>query len=129
MAVRAYGISMGDLSEHFSRSEFACSCKCGQDTVDYMLLVVLEHLREHFGKPVFITEKGGNRCPMLNAIAGGADKSYHLIGKAADVQVEDVTPEDVYEFLCLNYPNSLGFGLYERHVHVDSRERPARWID
>jgi hypothetical protein len=36
---------MGDLSAHFSRSEFACKCGCGFDDVKPDLIEALEALR------------------------------------------------------------------------------------
>ena len=54
---------MGDVSDNFSRSEFACKCGCGFNSVDVALLDALEQVREKFG-PVSITS--GNRCPKHN---------------------------------------------------------------
>ena len=43
------------LNKYFHRSEFACKCGCGFDTVDTELLKVLTRLRVRFNKPVKIT--------------------------------------------------------------------------
>ncbi|BEB16509.1 hypothetical protein VEE45_23520 [Escherichia coli] len=49
------------LSKHFSRKEFKCKCgKCDYDTIDAELLVILEDVREHFGKPVIINSGGSD---------------------------------------------------------------------
>jgi hypothetical protein len=83
---------MGDLSKHFDRSEFRCkgeNCapsghgNCGQDTIDYALIEVLEQVREHFNVPVIIT--CGNRCAWHNQSVGGVPSSQHLLGRAADM--------------------------------------------
>ena len=52
-------------------------CKDGTDTVmvDEALTVVLQCIREHFGKPVTVTS--GYRTAAHNAAVGGA-KSSHL---------------------------------------------------
>ena len=55
---------MGDLSENFSRHEFACKCGCGNDTVDAELIRVLQSVRARFGKPI--------RFLALLALAGCA---------------------------------------------------------
>jgi uncharacterized protein YcbK (DUF882 family) len=116
---------MGDLSKNFSRSEFACTCGCGFDTVDAALLGILQALRDHFGESVTVTS--GCRCEAHNAAVGGAENSMHLTGKAADTVVDNVSPEDVYCYLFALYPDTCGIGLYEGWVHLDSRTERARW--
>lgn len=117
---------MGDLSENFSRSEFKCNCgECGQDTVDYALLNVLQRLRDYYNLGITITS--GNRCPAYNRSVGGAKNSSHVTSKAADIQVSTVRPEDVYSLLDQWYPNTYGIGLYNSWVHIDVRDQRARW--
>ena len=48
------------------------------------LLVVLDDLREFYGKPIKITS--GFRCTELNRLVGGSPTSAHVIGYAADLQ-------------------------------------------
>lgn len=115
---------MGDLSEHFSRKEFACNCGCGFDTVDAETLKVAEDVRRFLKTPVTINS--GCRCPAYNKKVGGAEKSQHVKARAADLGVAN--PEKVYEYLCTKYPGKYGFGLYPTFVHIDTRsDGPARW--
>lgn len=115
-----------NISKHFKRSEFACTCGCGYDTVDKRTLEILEDVREHFGQPVVITS--GCRCPKHNARVGGAPKSTHVQGRAADFRVHGITAQQVYDYLDEKYPYELGLGLYPTWVHVDTRtDCPARW--
>lgn len=116
---------MGDLSINFNRSEFACKCGCGFETVDSELLKVLETVRSHFNNPVTITS--GCRCSLHNSNVGGADNSKHLQGIAADIKVKDVPPESVYNFINKHAPNKYGVGLYDDWVHIDVRRIKARW--
>jgi uncharacterized protein YcbK (DUF882 family) len=118
---------MGDLSEHFNRSEFACRCGCGFDTVDAELIRVLEELRRWLrDSPVTILS--GCRCPIRNAVAGGAYQSQHLHGKAADIRVAGVDPSLVAECLEDQYPDRYGIGRYPTWTHIDVRSGPpARW--
>lgn len=113
------------ISKYFKRSEFSCRCGCGQDTVDAELLVILEDVREHFGKPVIINS--ANRCPTHNKKVGGAAKSVHLTGKAADIVVKGVEPSKVHAYLTNKYPDSYGIGKYNTFTHVDSRGYKSRW--
>lgn len=52
---------------------------------------VLEPLRQHIGKPIFISS--GYRCPKLNSHpeVRGATKSQHMKGEAADLRIPSLT--------------------------------------
>jgi len=115
---------MQKISEHFTRHEFACRCGCGFDTVDVYLVDILEMVRHHFGKPVIISS--GCRCVFHNEREGGAHKSQHLLGRAADIIVADTEPDDVADYL--DSIGAPGIGRYSTFTHVDSRsDRIARW--
>ena len=114
---------MGDISKNFSRSEMSCRCGCGFNTVDVELIAILEDLREHFDRPVRINS--ACRCEKHNKHVGGAKTSQHLIGRAADITVDDVSPIGVYTYLSDNL--SGGVGRYASFTHVDSRVNKARW--
>jgi len=118
-------------SPYFQRSEFACSCGCGFDTVDYELLKCLEYIREHFDRPVRITS--GCRCLKHNAAVGGAmpdadgtGGSQHLVGRAADIRVDGIDPQFVYELA--DNMEVGGLGEYSSWTHIDTRtDARARW--
>ena len=117
---------MGDLSTNFSRSEFACGCGCGLDTVDYMTLLVLEDVRSEMGKPIRITS--GCRCEAHNLHVGGSKGSQHLTGRAADFTVAGVSAAEVQAYLKFRYPDLYGIGCYEDFTHVDTRSNAGvRW--
>lgn len=115
---------MGDLSEHFSRKEMACKCKCGFDSATPELVKLLETIRERFGKPVHINS--GCRCGKHNRMVGGAADSRHVHGDAADITVEGVPPSQVYDF-CDEFNQNGGCGSYASWTHVDTRGYKARW--
>lgn len=109
-------------------------CRDGSDTVmvDETLTVVLQCIREHFGKPVTITS--GYRTAAHNAAVGGAKSSQHLLGRAADIRVEGVSVEDVAAYTESLMPDWGGVGRYPVKagraagwVHVDTRADKARW--
>jgi len=116
---------MGDLSEHFSRHEFACKCGCGWDTVDHQLIIMLERVRVSFSRRVFI--HSGCRCSPYNFIIEGSSLSQHLLGKAADIEVENTPPKDVADFLESQFSYCCGIGRYDTFTHVDCRDIEARW--
>jgi len=115
---------MGDLSKNFNRSEFACQCHCGMDTVDAVLLEILQSIRDEFG-PVVITS--ANRCEAHNDKEGGSKNSQHLKSRAADIKVHSASPDEVAAFVGEKYPNT-GVGVYSTFTHIDSRGVRARWI-
>jgi uncharacterized protein YcbK (DUF882 family) len=123
---------VGDLSEHFSRWEFACPDGCGFDTVDVEQIMILEAVWKHFGHRIHIisgcrcltynrslVDKGGNRISK--------DTSQHVQGKASDFRVESVQAKFVYAFLTNRFPDRFGFGSYDRFTHADPRSIKARW--
>ena len=114
------------LSENLSRSEFKCNCgECDYDTVDIELVGVIQDIRDFFNRSVTITS--GNRCPAYNKKVGGASKSYHPRGRAADVQVKGVSPDIIHEYLTNKYPDQYGIGKYNSFTHIDTRSTKARW--
>lgn len=119
----------GDLSTHFSRREFLCHCGCGfggrDGDVSIKLVICLEKLRAHFGKPVTIVS--GCRCRNHNRHVGGASASQHCYGTAADLRVEGVSPRAVADYLVQQYPNKFGIGRYLTWTHFDVRSGKARW--
>lgn len=125
---------MGDLSDHFSRSEFACKCGCGFDTVDTALLTILVRLRKYFDRPVSINS--ACRCHEHNEeiqkavnpnYIEGSSKSQHLRARAADVVVEGTSPSLVANTLERWYQGNHGVGRYNTFTHIDSRTEKARW--
>jgi uncharacterized protein YcbK (DUF882 family) len=117
---------MGDLSPHFSRTEFRCkgTGKPGHpahDTVVSSHLVQhLEKLRSIVGRPLPIVS--GYRCRWWNAKVGGAPAGQHPLGTAADIPAGYAT---------VRQAEQAGFtGIGNRGqwaVHVDVRPRRARW--
>ena len=121
--------SKGDLSQHFSRSEFACHCGCGfglgEHDVSAELVRVLEGIRAHFDAPIMVVS--GCRCARHNRTVGGARFSRHVLGQAADIRVQGVVPKAVADFLCERYARTFGVGRYGTWTHVDVRATRARW--
>ena len=135
MAIKQYSL-MADgnrrLAPDFKVRELRC--RDGSDTVmvDEALMLLLQCIREHFGKPVTITS--GYRTPAHNAKMGGAKSSQHLLGRAADIRVQGVSVEDVAAYAESLMPDWGGVGRYPVKagraagwVHVDTRADKARW--
>lgn len=92
----------------------------------------LEVLRTELGdKP--ITVISGYRTPEHNAAVGGAPKSQHLQGRAADIRVAGMTPgvvaDTIHRLIKEGKMKQGGVGLYPQSgfVHYDTRGVAARW--
>jgi len=117
---------LGDLSAHFSKSEFACHC-CGQLKIENGLIIALEQLRSLAGKPIIVHD--GYRCPEHNQQVGGVVNSEHTLGMAADVSIPGLKLQEMYE-LALQVPTFFngGIGVYDSSfLHLDIRPHSARW--
>jgi uncharacterized protein YcbK (DUF882 family) len=118
---------MGDLSEHFNRSEFECPC-CGKFIENGKLLSLLEELRGVVGVPVVVLS--GTRCEKHNERVGGSRYSYHLKGMAADVVCDRSRMAIMVLYLLgVMVDRGLGVGLIlpSGSVHVDVRGNRASW--
>lgn len=116
------------LNKYFKRSEFACRCGCGFDTVDAELLAVLTDLRETVGEPLVITS--GCRCAEHNQKVGGAKNSVHMTGKAADVRFQSNSKTPVsalHQILLEKYPDKYGIASADSFTHIDVRAKKSRW--
>jgi uncharacterized protein YcbK (DUF882 family) len=107
------------VSEHFLQREFACR-HCGQVRIVPELVERLEHLRRIVGEPLVVVS--GYRCATHNTAIGGAARSRHLLGEAVDLR---------HGYARVSQAAHAGFlGIGRRGgwaVHVDVREKPARW--
>lgn len=124
---------MGKLTTNISRHELACKCGCGGDTMDFETLLVVQNCCNHFAKEldirkVSLTITSAYRCLEHNRCIGSTDASQHPLGRAMDIKIVQVDPEDVYEYLVGEFPGKYGIGRYESFIHIDTRTNgPARW--
>jgi uncharacterized protein YcbK (DUF882 family) len=51
----------------------------------------------------------------------------HTKGMAADIVVQGLSPAKVAQYLLSKYPGKYGIGVSETFVHIDVRDKPARW--
>ena len=120
------------LAPDFRVREFRCKDGSDEILVDEALVLLLQCIREHFGKAVTITS--GYRTPAHNAKAGGTRFSQHLYGRAADIRVQGASVEEVAACAERLLHGCGGVGRYPAKagrvagwVHVDTRAEKARW--
>lgn len=102
------------LTEHFTRAEFACP-HCGECFVRPRLLKLAEAIRQHTGKPLQIVS--GYRCPIHNRAVGGKTDSQHVYGAACDVPSGTLSPAEASAL------GAVGVGRKGQWaIHVDVRD-------
>ncbi len=89
---------------------------------------ILDPLREAWGGPIIVTS--GYRCGKLNRAVGGATKSQHMLGQAADIRTVIDTPVankllfDKIQELKLPFDQLIDeYGYNWVHVSYSSRHR------
>jgi zinc D-Ala-D-Ala carboxypeptidase len=92
------------------------------------LAMKLDEVRELFGdRPVIITS--WLRPPDVNRAVGGVPNSQHLLGWAADIQIDGLDPHDVAAKLHQTWAGGLGDS--SAFTHLDLRHllgwSNARW--
>ena len=113
------------ISEYFTRAEMACNCGCGLDSMDGETLMIADEARNFAGHS--IEPSSAARCLTHNRAIGSDDDSQHVACRAMDLPVDE--PEELYRYLCEQYPDEYGFGLYNSFVHVDTKSGPPRRWD
>ena len=139
MAIKEYSLRKDgakQLSPAFRVREFRCRDGTDAVLIDDELVVILQCIREHFGKPVHITS--GYRTAAHNTAVGGSKSSQHLLGRAADLWVEGTTVEAVAAYAESLLVNRGGIGRYPKDaahpsrttgwVHIDTRPNKSRWV-
>lgn len=130
------------LTEHFDSLEFGHralgtipSSQYPEKWIQDRLLPLcqqLEIIRKELGENP-ITILSGYRSPEFNKAIGGAKASQHMEGRAADIVVKNISPEDLHAQILKMATNKLikigGLGQYPRFVHVDIRPsaKLIRW--
>ena len=121
------------LTKNFSLHEF--DCKDGSKMPSEVLLNIvkladqLQILRNFIGRPIKINS--AYRSPSHNKMVGGAKNSQHLLGKAADIRVDGVSPRELHgiieELIKDGRMKEGGLGRYNSFTHYDIRGTKARW--
>ena len=126
VAANNVGAKTGKIydSEYFTWEEFRCQCDgkyCNGFPNDPTIALVkgCNYLRKAAGGPIYIRDKGGSglRCPKWNELKGGAARSNHLYGKAADLHPSTITPKQLYDLADAYLGKTGELGLYAWGIH------------
>lgn len=97
---------------NFTPDELKCR-GTGKLLIDLTALCRLQGLRNHWGAPIRINS--AYRSPEYNAKIGGAEESYHLLGRAFDIPIVDKTFIELARYYKFN-----GIGIYPTFTHIDT---------
>jgi hypothetical protein len=121
------------LSDHFTLTEFIKSVTAVRNGIDNtppedavnalreLCINVLEPLRAHLGRAIKINS--GYRSPALNALVNGSKTSSHLLGQAADIEVDGVSNFEIYDIIKRN----LAFDQLILEFH-DPKVPDSGWV-
>jgi uncharacterized protein YcbK (DUF882 family) len=122
-----------NLSDHFTLNEMIKSQEALRrgikndpdapviDKLRTLCMNVLEPIREHFNRPIFINS--GFRCLRLNRAIGSKDNSQHLKGEAADIEIPGLDNRDLAEYINQN----LNFDQLILEYYVDGQP-DSGWV-
>lgn len=126
------------MTRNFNIEEFNCNgnikgCDCKMpDEVYNNVLELAENLqivRDMLDEPIKINS--GWRCENYNRQIGGVSKSQHIKGKAADITIKNLTPDQVANAIDKlqngDFIKKGGLGRYNTFTHIDIRGKNSRW--
>ena len=67
------------------------------DNLTHFCKYILEPIRAMVGYSIYISS--GYRSPELNEAIGGSDDSQHCLGQAADIHVNTLSTEELYDLI------------------------------
>ena len=113
------------LTKNFTFNEFKCPLT-GECEMDHSFIYKLQKMRTMYGKPIYISS--GYRSLEHNIAIGGAEKSLHMFGMAADLKVKN--SQERYQLVRFAiWCGFNGIGVYDHHVHVDTRDKESlMWV-
>lgn len=113
------------IGEYFRVQEFKCYDGSRTVFVSPRLVKLLDRLR--CGMRCAIYVNSGYRTPSHNKTVGGAANSMHMYGAAADIRPANGDLAKLHELAKEIMANTGGIGVYKTFIHVDVRDKKARW--
>jgi len=117
------------LSKNFMLGELKCRCGKCQPIVHDSFVQMLQRLRDDFESPLVINS--WYRCPEHNMSVGGTKNSWHVKGKAVDIDWSEMRSFDKHKLLKLAMKHRFyGLGISEGFIHLDGRppSQKGLWV-
>jgi zinc D-Ala-D-Ala carboxypeptidase len=106
---------MENITDNFSRAEYACKCGCGKDNIKDELAIKVQQVRDILGRS--ITINSGIRCSNHNSAINATPTSSHIEGWAADLAYNGASNR--YELLHAAMQVFDRVGIAKTFIHVD----------
>ncbi|HKJ74552.1 MAG TPA: D-Ala-D-Ala carboxypeptidase family metallohydrolase [Alphaproteobacteria bacterium] len=103
---------------NFHPREIACR-HCGEVVIDVASMDTLQRQRTQTGEPIVVNS--AYRCPIHNAMVGGAPLSMHKFGRAFDQALRG-RDRGTLEAIALHH-GFTGIGRYRTFLHTDTGRR------
>ena len=121
------------MTKNFNINEFDCKCGCKMpsDVRDNIQALAenLQIVRDILDEPIQINS--AYRCVAHNKDIGGVSNSQHVLGKASDLVIKNLSTDKVYTALDRlmegKFISQGGLGKYNTFTHYDIRGHEARW--
>ena len=122
------------ITTNFQKYEFDCKdgSKMPKEVFSNVLVLAeqLQVLRDYIDRPITLNS-AYRSVKHNNSIPGASKKSQHLLGKAADIRVNNIKPEQlaiiVERLIDSGEMMQGGIGIYNTFLHYDIRGQKARW--
>lgn len=126
--IKIEGLEEEFLSPHFKIKDISAHDGAAFARISPKLVNTLEVLTRLAEAPVYINS--GYRHLALNAdpSVGGAPRSQHIAGQAADIWSSVKTPGELAEFALAITDCNIGIGLGRTFLHIDMRGHSASWV-
>lgn len=109
--------------KNFSPDEPGLACPhCGELYIDFVAMDMIQMARDILGKPIKLNS--GHRCPIHNAMVGGAPMSQHKL-LAFDINLRRHDRREV--LTACKQAGFTTFGFYMTFLHTDPRPG-RRWF-
>lgn len=121
------------MTKNFNINEFNCKCGCKmpnnvRDNIQ-ALAENLQIVRDILDEPIQINS--AYRCVAHNKDIGGVSNSQHILGKASDLVIKNLSTNKVYialdRLMQGKFISQGGLGKYNTFTHYDTRGHEARW--
>lgn len=77
---------------------------------------ILNYLREKLGRPIIVNS--AFRTPQVNKQVGGAKRSFHIQGRAADIRTRPEYMDELWRILQSEKDNFSELIKYETFYHI-----------
>jgi len=120
------------LTKNFNKSEFdSKDGACMPNDVLQNISDLAQEIQKIRDKAGAIVINSGYRSPAHNKKVGGVANSYHVQGKAADLNPRNISVKKLYDLIIdMIKKGELrdgGVGIYNTFVHYDIGNKGRRW--